>query len=199
MNDWGELTELYHLYCSNDSHATSKLFVALEGILIGFYRNRGLSEFDSEDLCQGTLLKIHLARMSFDPKRSLKTWIFRIARNMMLDHWRGKEEAIEIPIDPDSSEDDSGLNLPDPRTNLESISQLNQDLSKALTILKPNERSIVFLSVMQGCSMAEIGEILGLSEAATKVRAHRAYVELRTHLKAGAYSLLCLILEGLLK
>jgi RNA polymerase sigma-70 factor (ECF subfamily) len=56
---------------------------------------------------------------------------------------------------------------------------LSSDLNKALAELKPIDRSIVYLYGVEGFSMAEIAQALSLTEGATKLRAHRAYHELR--------------------
>ena len=57
--------------------------------------------------------------------------------------------------------------------------ELHGDLNAALETLKPIDRSIVYLYGVEGLSMAEIAASIGITEAAAKLRAHRAYRELR--------------------
>jgi RNA polymerase sigma-70 factor (ECF subfamily) len=57
--------------------------------------------------------------------------------------------------------------------------ELKHDLEQAMQILKPIDRSIVYLYVVEEFTMEEIGESLGISESAAKVRAHRSYKKLR--------------------
>ncbi len=57
--------------------------------------------------------------------------------------------------------------------------ELTEDINQALLHLKPIDRSIVYLYGVEGFSMAEIAKTLSLTEGAVKLRAHRAYAELR--------------------
>lgn len=66
----------------------------------------------------------------------------------------------------------------------EEKTRLHTDLNRALEGLKPLERSIVYLYGVEELSMAEIAKALGLTEGATKLRAHRAYQDLRKILEA---------------
>ncbi|MEN9724410.1 MAG: hypothetical protein RJB38_2396 [Pseudomonadota bacterium] len=201
VQDWAKLKVLYLEYLRGDAHSTSQLFAALEKALHGFFRNRVSSIVDGEDLTQACLLKIHLARAQFDLKKPLNTWVFTIARNTLTDHWRGAEPEPSTPLESFDSDQDfqEALQIPDPTLPPDLRAQLKFDLGAALGILKPDDRSIVFLCVTQGCSMAEVAEILGLTETATKVRAHRAYERLRRHLKGGAYIFILLFFGEALK
>ena len=64
----------------------------------------------------------------------------------------------------------------------EEKTQLHQDLNNGLSALKPMDRSIVYLYGVEEFSMAEIAEIHSISEGAAKIRAHRAYQDLRKFL-----------------
>jgi RNA polymerase sigma-70 factor, ECF subfamily len=176
---WDELASAFQNYRCGDSTDTLRVFESLEKALIPFFMARLQSAELAEDLTQAALMKIHLARDAYDPGRSLKTWAFTIARNTLIDHWRGTDEESESLDEGLDSEDSPGLQIATADMDPERAALLGQELKKSLASLKPMDRSIVYLSMVEGMSMAEIGEIWGLSEPATKVRAHRAYVELR--------------------
>jgi RNA polymerase sigma-70 factor (ECF subfamily) len=131
---------------------------------------------EAQDMTQTTLLKIHIGRNSYDSKFSLKTWVFTIAHRALIDHWRvgskDKENLIEAPIDEEAHQLD-GLNL-------EKLFEINDELQKALVKLKPLDRSIVYLYGVEGLSMNEIANIHATTEGSIKVRAHRAFHELRS-------------------
>ena len=180
--DWPQLELLFAQYLQNDGQAARTLFSGILKVLQGFYRARMDSSQDAEDLAQATLLKIHFARDRYDSAHRLKTWVFTIAHRTLIDHWR-ESAASTVELLEDSGDEESPLEsmasgLLDPSLKTEFHSDINQALRK----LKPIERSIVYLYGVEGFSMAEIGESLGITEGAAKLRAHRAYQELRKSL-----------------
>lgn len=180
-------------YRNGDSAAVGPLFLALQKVIQGFYWGRFRHEEDIRELTQVALLKIHLARDSFDSSRSLKTWIFTIAGRCLIDHWRGAahESAAqtENAVSPHGTQDGAhdpdrqASDIPDNGLPLERRIELNHDLKKAMESLKPIDRTIVYLYAVEGLSMAEIAEVVALSEGAVKLRAHRSYQLLRTQLQ----------------
>ena len=56
---------------------------------------------------------------------------------------------------------------------------LERTVRQALAQLPPPQREAIVLHRFEGFSFSEIAEVLGLSESAVKVRAHRGYVRLR--------------------
>jgi RNA polymerase sigma-70 factor, ECF subfamily len=196
--DWDHLEKLFSRYLQNDVQATKELFSELLRVVQGYFYVRMNSRPDAEDLTQATLLKIHFARDRFDPKQSLKTWIFTIASRSLIDHWRGssREPKAETSFsDADGADEDSMAileELPSLLLDPERKTELHQDLNKALLLLKPIERSIVYLYGVEGLSMAEVGQVLGITEGAAKLRAFRAYKDIRATL-----GVLAIIMIGL--
>lgn len=183
--DWQLLQSAFLRYRAGDAQATRDLFGDIAHRLKPFFRSRCGSDEDAEDLTQATLLKIHFARERFDPAQSLKTWVFTIAGRSLIDHWRGRAAESSVLDQLDTADDgDAADTGPGPDQRLE----WNRDLRAALNHLKPIDRSIVYLYGVEGFSMGEIAKMLGLTEAATKLRAHRSYKDLRRIL-----ALLCLI------
>jgi len=179
--DWLQRQTQFLLYIDGQAEATRELFLSLMGVLKGYFEARIGRGGDAEDLVQATLLKIHFARDSFDRGQSLKTWVFTIASRTLIDHWRGSAHEIETIRPSTEAPDAESLidTLPAEFLNPEQKTQLHGDLNRALETLKPIERSIVYLYGVEGLSMAEIAQIHGLSETAVKLRAHRAYSDLR--------------------
>lgn len=176
--DWPELEGLFAAYLKDDAQAARVLFSEVLRVLQGYFRARMDSAQDAEDLAQAALLKIHFARDRYDPAQRLKTWVFTIASRTLIDHWRGVASDAE---DSELSEfvmETVASDWLDPAKKTE----LHRDINQALMKLKPMERSIVYLYGVEGLSMAEIGEVLSITESAAKLRAHRAYQELRKNL-----------------
>jgi RNA polymerase sigma-70 factor (ECF subfamily) len=195
--DWDHLQKLFSRYLENDVAATGEVFSELLRVIQGYFYLRMDSRPDAEDLTQATLLKIHFARDRFDSKQSLKTWIFTIASRSLIDHWRGagREPKSDLAFNGDDADEES-LSVLDEIPSLildpETKTELHHDLNKALSKLKPIDRSIVYLYGVEGLSMAEIAQVHGITEGATKLRAFRAYQEIR-----GTLGVLAVLFMGL--
>lgn len=166
--DWNRLQNLFEEYRNGNEECTQPLFSALEDILLGFFRARMGNSSDYEDLTQVTLLKIHFARERFNQNQALKTWVFTIANRCLIDHWRGYKSTE--PIDTATEEVSYDIDIK---------AELTRDLNKALNTLKPIDRSIVYLYVVEEMTMQEIAKALGLTENAVKIRAHRSYAKMK--------------------
>jgi RNA polymerase sigma-70 factor (ECF subfamily) len=99
-----------------------------------------------------------------------------VAVNAARDHLRRhRREKVQAPEDlPERAADP--VPTPDPG--------LTRVVEQALTQLPANQREAIVLHRFEGFSFREIGELLGVSETAVKVRAHRGYERLRVLLAA---------------
>lgn len=127
----------------------------------------------ADDLVQETFLRILKYRKGFAGRAAFTTWLYRLARNVCVDHLRG-EARIRRRTD---------------RARQEQPWQRGEDpiefdyrlatLRAALYELPPDKREVLVLSRFEGLSYAEIADVCGTTEAAIKARAHRAMRELR--------------------
>lgn len=94
-----------------------------------------------------------------------KNYLFRMATNLLRDHWRAiqrhGETAIETADMP--SQDREVTNVP-----------LRSDLGRALAKLKPRERQLLWLAYAEGASHREIAEASGMREASVRPLLFRA-------------------------
>lgn len=180
-DEWGHLQVAFEAYRNGDAAVVSGLFSELGKRLYKFFFARTRNDSDSDDLTQAALLKIHLSRHAFNNDLSLKTWTFTVAQRTLIDHWRKRSRV------------DANENLESEQSHLESVhdksiidlaSQISmrRSLEDALQTLKPLDRSIVYLSVTEGLSMAELAHVLESTEGAVKVRVHRLLKGLRKQL-----------------
>ncbi len=127
----------------------------------------------SDDLVQDVFLRMLKYRKSYRDDGEFKVWMFSIARNCRNDYYRGRSFKFE-PIEHAGQVADSAMS---PEESL----LLDQDvalLKKALGELSDDMREVIILSRYQGLRYREIGEIMGCSEGAVKVRVFRAIKEL---------------------
>ncbi len=131
----------------------------------------------SEDLVQNVFERIIKYRSSYREGASVKTWIYQIARNVRIDHFRSqkwhKEEFAEIEneIDTDMSS----------QLRLEREEEI-EALDLAIQSLPLSYREVLWLGHFEELSYREVGDILGISVPNVKVRMHRAVKQLKNML-----------------
>lgn len=130
------------------------------------------SRLAAEDLVQEVFVRMLAYRASYRSGGSFAVWMYRIARNVHKDHRsRVDEFFIDDIVEPASDE-------PSP---LDHAARMQESalLAEALAQLSDEQREVLILVRFEGLRFAEIGELLGCSEGAAKVRAHRALARLR--------------------
>ncbi|MDX9991733.1 MAG: sigma-70 family RNA polymerase sigma factor [Anaerolineales bacterium] len=143
---------------------------------------------DAEDVLQNTFLKALQHLPGFEGRSSLSTWLYRIAANEALMLLRKRRPSL--PVNENLDEDDEGF-LPTQFTDWcclpehefltdESKSQL--DL--AIQGLPETLKVVFLLRDIEGLSIRETSEALGLSETAVKTRLLRARLHLRESLSS---------------
>jgi len=145
--------------------------------LFGFFYNMNGNVSVSEDLVQNVFMRMMKYKHTFTGEGSFAAWMFRTARNVNHDHYRKhKKEANQADITSVAYrlEDEQGLDSK--MDKKDEVSQLNRAMQK----LPPEKREVLVLSKYKGIKFSEIGGILGCSEGAAKVKAHRALNDLRT-------------------
>lgn len=140
---------------------------------------------DAEDVLQETFIKALSALPTFEGRSSLSTWLYRIAVNEALMLLRRRKPETLL-TDNDGDEDESGESesayLIDwcclPEEELLS-DEAQRFLDKAIAQLPENLRLVFWLRDVEGLSIKETAETLGLSETNVKTRLLRARLKLR--------------------
>ncbi len=142
---------------------------------------------DAEDVLQNTFLKALQSLANFEGRSSLSTWLYRIAVNEALMLLRKQRPETPVPGDQDSDDDEnySPVQFVDwcclPEDELLS-SEAKARLDNAIQKLPENLRVVFILRDIEGLSIRETSEALGLTETAVKTRLLRARLNLREQL-----------------
>jgi RNA polymerase sigma-70 factor (ECF subfamily) len=145
-------------------------------------------EQDAEDVTQQTFLSALENLDGFRGDASFATWLLRIATHAALKVIRKKRGLDTVSLEEATEEADSYGTIPHPeyiadwRQSPEQLVRKNEIqrlLDDALAKLDEKHRLVFLLRDVEGLSVKETAEALGLSEANTKVRLLRARLQLR--------------------
>lgn len=171
--------ELMAAHARGDRAAFDELFRRYAARLL-VVLGRGLRRReDANDLLQQVFLQLHRHRNDYQSERPFRPWLYTIALNLKRQHLRYHGRRPESELDASL---ESTLSTPGEQLRFED----RQSLDRALAVLSEEAREVVLLHWFGGLSMAEIGELLGASVSAIKVRSHRAYHSMRQCLERSA-------------
>lgn len=166
--------ELMAAYVGGDRSAFSELFSRYAPRLQRLMqRDLGGAE-DAHDLVQQTFLQLHRARHDFRTDAKLRPWLFTIALNLKRQHFRRKGRRPETSLDAEGGPAEPVAPRGDPEARISDV-----QLRAALGKLPEGQREVIMLHWFEGFSFREIAEVVGASQPAVKVRAHRGYNRLR--------------------
>ena len=143
----------------------------------------------AEELAQEVFLRVYRSRQSYRAEARFSTWLYRIATNLAVNHARDtKYERAARNVYLDAPDEQTGT-TPDVADDEPSVEQrlLREERMNAIRThvlaLPDRQRMAVLMHKYQGMDYREIGEVLKLSESATKSLLFRAYQTLRGKLK----------------
>jgi len=135
-----------------------------------FIRGRVEEDAEAEDILQEVFIRIHRNLCCQEDWNKPEAWIYQIARNLIIDHYRRRRELMEIP--------ESLPAEPDlPEVDPEAILAL--DLKEMIDELPEHYRQALILTEYQGMSQKQLAESLGISLSGAKSRVQRAREQLR--------------------
>lgn len=172
-------TDLMERVRDGETERLAELFDRHHRRLYNFFLRLVRSGAVAEDLVQEVFVRILRYRQTFRPGAEFAPWLFALARNAAADHWRRAPR--EVAAGPDAPEPAAAL--PHPLAGLEERER-HARLALALARLQPDKRELLLLARSGELRYERIGELLGVSAGAVKVRVHRAMKELRTAFEA---------------
>jgi RNA polymerase sigma-70 factor (ECF subfamily) len=173
---------------SGDREAFAQLVESYSGLIYRLGLKMLNDTQDAEDILQNTFIKAFQHIREFEARSSLSTWLYRIAANEALMMIRKRRpEITEADYTSGNGEDaevtpfefvDWGLLPEDELLSGEAQKQLD----RAVQHLPETLRIVFLLRDIEGLSIQETGQALGLSESAVKTRLLRARLRLREEL-----------------
>jgi len=157
---------------STSPQGIEALFELHAGAVYGYLLRMSGDPAAADELTSETFLRAMLALDGFRGDSSVRTWLIRIARNLYLN--RARREQRTTSLDALTEQGVSfRANQPEPETAALDRER-GRELQAALLTLSETDRSLLLLTSQEKMTYREVGEILGISVAAVKVRVFRA-------------------------
>jgi RNA polymerase sigma-70 factor (ECF subfamily) len=153
---------------AGDQRAASELVERHADALGRFASSLGARE-DAQELVQDTFVRAFSSIDSFRGESSLRTWLFTIARRLLLDRRRSERrrgEQVEVQDSDATTEYDA----------LDSVvaEETRRRLHAAVARLSKTQREVFLLRVNEGMSYKEIADVASTTEGAARVHYHNA-------------------------
>lgn len=178
VNHRENLEQVMSRYAGGEEAAFAELFQRLSPLLARYLKRLCGSRELSRDLLQEAFLCIHRGRSQFVSGRGVERWAYAIARNCFVSHVRLSQSRLSNASHP--LEDEALAASLD--GNGEAVLAAQEVQARVLATLQgmpSSQREAFVLLRLQGESVPEAAERLGVSRGAVKLRAFRAGESLR--------------------
>ena len=133
--------------------------------LQGFIRSRVSDRASADDILQDVFVRIHSQMDTLKESAKLQSWIYRIARNAIIDYYRAHKKTEELP---------ETLTAPEPEEGDEgSGKEIAGCIRPMIESLPEHYREAIMLSELEGLTQREVAERQGLSLPGAKARVQR--------------------------
>lgn len=171
--------DIFNAAIEGSSEALGKLYDAYFDRIYRFIYYRTSHQQTAEDLTEEVFIKAFraLPTLKGGPTK-LSGWIFQIARNTVIDHYRKANPIVSI---------DEAENIAVHETGAIDTLQLQSDQRLILTAmdkLSSEQQQVVRLRFLEEFEIAEIAQMLGKSEGNIRIIQYRALTKLRTILES---------------
>jgi RNA polymerase sigma-70 factor, ECF subfamily len=189
--DWSGMTDAEIMLRVRDGEDTGYdiLIEKYRRPIINFMFRMVHNQAVAEELAQEVFLRVYRSRQTYRAEAKFTTWLYRIATNLGVNYARDtKHERAAQNVYLDAPDEETGT-TPDVADTTASVEErLVRDermraIRQHVMALPERQRNAVLMHKYQGLDYKQIGEVLKLSESATKSLLFRAYQTLRERLK----------------
>lgn len=165
-------------YAAGEAAAFEPLYRRHKDALWRYFLRQGCDEATAGELFQEVWASLIRARAGYQPSARFATWLYKLAQNRLIDHWR-----VQRPQDGIDA-DDERLTEAEHRTPAARASQAEQAerLRRAITALPVDQRQAFLLQAEAGLTLEEIAAQQGVGRETVKSRLRYALAKLRLEL-----------------
>jgi len=136
---------------------------------------------DQKDMYQEVLVNIWNSLDNFRGDSSVNTWIYRIAVNTALRYTGNAYKHMKLIVNDDTQNLNTVLDDENFEDKLVREKQM-ASLQNELNLLSVIDKALISL-MLEGLSMKEIADVIGITESNAKVKIHRIKTQLKTKLR----------------
>ncbi len=159
-------------YASGNVRAFDTLYGRYRQSLYGYFLRHVSDEPTANDLYQGCWEKVIGARQRYDRRSPFRAWLFRIAHNHLVDHYRARRDTTTLP--PDLEDPDTAS----PADVLDDAARQAR-FRAALAALPTDQRDALLLRLEAGLGVEQIAEVTGVGPETAKSRLRYATRKLK--------------------
>ena len=160
---------------AGDREAFAALFETFASRLRAWVRGQGAAPEAAEGIVQEVMISAWTRAATFDARKaSARTWLYALARNRMIDHHRSKERRMRLHDDLKAA----------PQAITTAADTAEADVARAkvrefLSALPDEQRRIILMLYIEGCSHREVAKRLDLPIGTVKSRTRLAFSRMR--------------------
>ncbi len=168
----------------HDSEAFARLYDRFVDKIYKYIYYKVGAKSDAEDLTAQVFLKAWEAIGKYRvTERPFSAWLYRIAHNLVVDHFRTRRDAVPI---------EEATRLEEKQADLDDLTEAHltaETLQRAINRLTHDQQQVIILRFLEGYSTEQVAEIMGKGQGAVRTLQHRALAGLERVFRRGAEQL----------
>lgn len=141
--------------------------------LLAYVRSKVRSKEDAEDILQNVFIKISSNVNKLNEEVKLKSWIFTITRNAIIDYYRTNANKKKVTVAEEIDENILDADDPDPTKGLD------QCMNTMIGLLPEEYRDVILDSEIKGMKQKDMAEIYGIAYPSMRSRIQRGRERLK--------------------
>jgi RNA polymerase sigma-70 factor (ECF subfamily) len=177
--------QLVAAYQAGDPEALGLLMERHKAAVYGYLLGLTGRPDAADDLFQEVFLKLVRNPAAYGECEKFKAWLFTVARNAAMDHFRRGSARAEVPLEGDGERPGPSDYAVSPEPGPELAAghrELGEKIAAALAKLSADQREVFYLRHYSGLSFREIAQLLSLPIGTVLARMSRAAALLRKEL-----------------
>jgi RNA polymerase sigma-70 factor (ECF subfamily) len=170
----------------DDASSFPELLSRNRNLVVNYLSRMVVNRAIAEELAQDVFIRVYRSRRTYEPTAKFSTWLYRIATNVALNHFRDEKRAQnQVSLDVQDAtqvrrEAQDGSPLIEERLVRNVIAR---QIRHAIRALPPKQRAAVIMHKYDEMDYAQISRVLGCTPSAVKALMFRAYETLRLRLR----------------
>jgi RNA polymerase sigma factor (sigma-70 family) len=188
LSDVASDEALLAAYAAGDARAFAELYERHERPVYRYFLRQGATPAQADDLVQDTWLAIVRHAERFEPRARFATWLYTIARSKLVDHWRGRDDAVSLDEAANDPDGDPAFEIDAGDAQRPDVQAMSREQARAFVDavgqLPLAQREAFLLQAEAGLSLEEIAAVTNAGHETVKSRLRYAMAKLRAAMEA---------------